>query len=132
MMKSADYLKIRTVIAIAAFGLLLFPAVSSLPGEEAGPVPSYRYIVVYGSGELQVGDMVDFFDLEGTLCGRWVVQERGGYGLTAVYGDDPRTEIDEGARPGEFLSIRVNGREVLPVGGPPLWENEGQARRIDL
>ena len=96
-------------------------------------ITSYRYIMVYGSGDLAVGDVIEFFDPEGTLCGRCLVEEAGGYGMVAVYGDDPQTtEIDEGAREGDYLTVRVNGREVYPVGSPPVWEKDGELQRIDL
>ncbi|MDP8236467.1 MAG: hypothetical protein P9M08_08785 [Candidatus Erginobacter occultus] len=124
----------RSVIFLAATFLLL-PAASLPSGveEQAEPLPSYRYIMVYGSGDLAVGDVVEFFAPEETLCGRFVVDEEGGYGLMAVYADDPQSvAVQEGAREGDYLTIRVNGREVYPVGGPPVWENEGETRRIDL
>jgi hypothetical protein len=133
-MKTATGKFNRTVIFLAAI-LLLLPAasLSSRAEEQAGPIPSYKYIMVYGTGELAVGDVVEFFDPEGTLCGRSVVDEEGGYGLMPVYGDDPMTsDIDEGAREGDYLTIRVNGREVYPVGDPPVWDREGETRRIDL
>jgi hypothetical protein len=124
----------RIGIFIAAIFLLLPAAsLSSRAGEAAKLIPSYRYIMVYGTGNLAVGDVVEFFDPEGTLCGRSVVEEEGGYGLMPVYGDDQMTsDIDEGAREGDYLTIRVNGREVYPVAGPPVWEKEGETRRIDL
>jgi len=124
----------RFVLFLAAIFLLLPAAfLPSRAEEQAEPIPSYKYIMVYGTGELAAGDVVEFFDPEGTLCGRSVVEEEGGYGLMAVYGDDPMTpDIDEGAREGDCLTIRVNGQEVYPVGGPPVWEREGETRRIDL
>jgi hypothetical protein len=132
-MKTATGKFNRAVIYLAAIFLLL-PAVSfSIRAEQAEPIPSYKYIMVYGTGDLTVGDVVEFFDPEGTLCGRSVVEEEGGYGLMPVYGDDLMTsEIDEGARAGDYLTIRVNGREVYPVGGPAVWEKEGETKRIDL
>ncbi len=118
---------------IGAF-VLLAAITNPLRAEgEPEPIPSYRYIMVYGTGELETGDVVEFFDPAGTLCGRWTVKEEGFYGLMAVYGDDAQTvDIDEGAREGEVLTIRLNGREVYPVGGPLVWEREGETRRVDL
>lgn len=113
------------------FLVLMFTAV--LPAEENEPRTSYKYIVVYGTGDLEVGDVVEFYDPQGTLCGQWKVRDRGAYGLMAVYGDDPMTEeIDEGAEEGEYLTIKVNGVEVIPSGSHPVWENEGETRRVDL
>lgn len=96
-------------------------------------VPSYKYMVVYGTGDLEKGDVVEFFDRDGTLCGRWVVNEEGAYGLMAVYGDDPTTaDLDEGAKDGELLTIKVNGAEVNPPEGIPIWWDETGTRRIDI
>ncbi len=102
-------------------------------GEGRELVPSYKYMVVYGTGDLEKGDVVEFFDRDGILCGRWVVKETGAYGLMAVYGDDPTTaDLDEGAKDGELLTIRVNGAEVHPPEGPPIWRDDTGTRRIDL
>ena len=117
------------VLALLFVSLLI----SSAIGEEKEPRTSYKYIVVYGMGDLEVGDVVTFFDPEGTLCGKWVVRDKGGYGLMAVYGDDPTTEdVDEGAKAGEVLTIKVNGREVIASGSLPVFEREGETRRVDL
>lgn len=116
--------------------LLLIPVIvliGAARGGEEDPRTSYKYIVVYGTGDLEVGDVVEFYDREGTLCGKWEVRDEGAYGLMAVYGDDPTTEdVDEGAREGEELTIRVNGREKIAVGSPPVFDREGETRRVDL
>jgi len=77
-MKTATGKFNRVVIFLAAIFLLL--PTGSLPsdaGEAEKLIPSYRYIMVYGTGELAAGDVVEFFDPEGTLCGRSVVEEEG-------------------------------------------------------
>lgn len=130
------FLKIiqRYVFFLAA-ALLVYSALFNPAAAGEGPelIPSYRYIMVYGTGELEVGDVVEFYDPVGTLCGRWVVEVADSYGLMPVYGDDPMTpEVREGAREGDLLRVFVNGREVYPVGGPPVWVNEGETRRVDL
>jgi len=123
--------KSARIMAVVLLSLSLLISSSSRAEEE--PRTSYKYIVVYGTGDLEVGDVVTFFDPEGTLCGKWVVRDKGAYGLMAVYGDDPTTEnVDEGAREGEVLTIKVNGREVIASGSPPVFEREGETRRVDL
>jgi len=118
-------------MALALLSLSLL--VSSSSGAENEPRTSYKYIVVYGTGDLEVGDVVEFLDPEGTICGKWVVRDKGAYGLMAVYGDDPTTEdVDEGAQTGEVLTIKVNGREVIGSGSPPVFERVGETRRVDL
>ena len=130
-MKKNSLFKSARIMALILLSISLL--ISSASGAEDAPRTSYKYIVVYGTGDLEVGDVVTFFDPEGTLCGKWVVKDKGAYGLMAVYGDDPTTEdVDEGAVAGEILTIRVNGREVIPSGSPPVFEREGETRRIDI
>ncbi len=118
-------------MALALLSVSLF--ISSASGAENEPRTSYKYIIVYGTGDLEVGDVVTFFDPEGTLCGKWVVRDKGAYGLMAVYGDDPTTkDVDEGVLEGEVLTIKVNGREVIASGSPPVFEREGETRRVDI
>ena len=119
------------VIVCIFFALLSALCAWSTWAEE--PKTSYKYIVVYGEGDLKVGDVIEIYDPEGTLCGKWAVRDKGAYGLMAVFGDDPTTEdIDEGAEEGEYLTIKVNGKEVYPPGGQPVWEKEGETRRVNL
>jgi len=130
-------MKIKHNILFYVILTILFiysPASSeSAEGEGNEIVPSYKYMVVYGTGELNKGDVVEFLDRDGTLCGRWVVRDQGAYGLMAVYGDDPTTDdIDEGAKNGELLTIQVNGYEVHPPEGKPVWRDDSRTRRIDL
>lgn len=126
-----NLIKSARIMALALLSLTLL--ISSSFGSENEPKTSYKFIVVYGTGDLEVGDVVEFFDPEGMLCGKWVVRDKGAYGLMAVYGDDPTTEeVDEGPGAGEVLTIKVNGIEVIASGSPPVFENEGETRRIDI
>lgn len=118
---------------ISAGGLLavgLFVFTAAVDGQEL--IPSYRYMLVWGTGDLAVGDIVEFYTAAGVLCGRWTVTEEGGYGLMTVFGDDPGSPRTEGARPGEMLYIRVNGREITLPGGQPVWRESAAPVRIDL
>lgn len=119
--------KITALVVLGCF----FPGTAlTVFGEE--PQPTYRYMVVYGTGDLAVGDTVEFFTAAGVLCGRYEVVEEGGYGLMSVFGNDPSTAEVEGPRPGELLFIRVNGREVVPPAGLPVWNESQTPSRIDL
>lgn len=99
------------------------------------------------------GDEIAFFDPQGVLCGVYVVPEgsAGQYGIVHVYGDDPATTVDEGASPGEVLTLRVwdssAGREyshaeldlsVATIGSyppsslPPVWQDQaGYVLNVD-
>lgn len=120
----------KTTFLLLAAGLLVFAA--SATTLETEPRPTYRYMLVYGTGDLAVGDTVEFHTAAGVLCGRWTVLEEGGYGLMSVFGNDPATAETEGARPGEMLFIRVNGREITAPGGSPVWRDSRVPVRIDL
>ena len=133
----ANDMKIKSSRLLYVILTILFICRPAIVGAEEGEgrelVPSYKYMVVYGTGNLEKGDTVEFFDRDGTLCGRWVVGEKGAYGLMAVYGDDPTTnDLDEGAKNGELLTVRVNGVEVNPPEGKPVWRDDSGTRRIDL
>lgn len=121
---------IGTVLPVIVLALVFGGGAAAGENE---PLTSYKYIVVYGTGDLEVGDLVEFFDPDGVLCGKWTVRDKGAYGLMAVYGDDPTTAgIDEGAEKGDELTVRVNGIVVLPPDGDPIFEKEGETRRVDL
>ncbi len=117
------------------FAFILGFVVFSSPapaGEGAEPIPTYRYMMVYGTGNLEEGDVIEFFTPAGVICGRFVVEEAGAYGLLSVYGDDSATDRVEGARPGEELTVRVNGIEVQPRRGSPVWRENLEPLRVDL
>ena len=50
-----------------------------------------------------------------------------------VYGDDPSTEVDEGAIPGDLLELRINGIRAR-VTGPdePVWTAMGDLKQLNL
>ncbi|MBI5017194.1 MAG: hypothetical protein HZB55_17145 [Deltaproteobacteria bacterium] len=85
-----------------------------------------------------VGDEVTVYDPQGVLCGHFVVDTAGSYGVLRVYGDDPATPmIDEGAVAGDVLTFKVwdsvSRREratVLQVvvgSDPPEWQSGGSS-----
>ncbi|RKY04073.1 hypothetical protein DRP77_04825 [Candidatus Poribacteria bacterium] len=81
---------------------------------------------------VQPGDVVAVADADGVICGLFVVEEEGRYGPMAIYGDDPETEQDEGAREGEELLFMINGELVGTIGpDEPVWRL-GKLANIDL
>ena len=56
---------------------------------------------------LQPEDEVAAFDADGTLCGHYVVDDAGYYGLMHIYGDDPETPEDEGAVSGDVITFKI-------------------------
>ncbi|RZB30233.1 MAG: hypothetical protein SRB1_02513 [Desulfobacteraceae bacterium Eth-SRB1] len=102
----------------------------------------------------QPGDEVAFFDPDGVLCGLYVlpVGIAGQYGFLHVYPDDTGTPKDEGADPGDPLTVKIwdasagleyEGDSVLltpglPLGEsassniPPLWTSENDGFRLNI
>ncbi len=76
-----------------------------------------------------VGTVVDVIDGAGNTAAWTQVEQAGSYGYMPVYLDDPATEVDEGADPGEVLTVRVNG---VPTRATATWTEFGDAVRLDL
>ncbi len=70
---------------------------------------------------LPVGSVIEAFDPDGVLCGRFVVTTAGAYGFMPVYGDDDfTTDVDEGAEDGDTITFTINGR-VATTTGTTTW-----------
>ena len=92
--------------------------------------------------EAEVGDEVGIYDPDGVCCGAFVVSVAGQYGIVHVYGDDPETEEDEGAEPGDILTFKVwdasEGKEyiatteVITGEDPPRWTNDRDSWVVNL
>jgi len=144
------------ISAIVLLPLILFVGAVLMPGAALSshfpaPAPSPVHCDFMGARFLidglpaPPGDEVAFFDPDGVLCGHYVVDQEGIYGILHVYGDDPDTPgIDEGASEGDILTVTIwdaaQSRELtgpqlvltpgIPPGGssflpsliPPVWE----------
>ena len=82
---------------------------------------------------LPAGTVITVRDPEGMLCGEFSVTQAGRYGLMPVYGDEPATEADEGAVPGDSLDFYINGIKAT-VTGPdePVWTAMGDLKQVNL
>jgi len=103
---------------------------------ESQPVPTREWTDFYGALLLDgkpapVGTLVSLADGDGVICGTTVVREAGKYGFLHTYADDPATSLDEGAQPGESLSLLVNGK---PVSAAPafIWQGSNGVVRVNL
>jgi len=82
--------------------------------------PSTEWISLYGQdiihqGKLlAVGTEVKAKDQDGIECGSFIVRQKGVFGFIPVYRDDPNTDIDEGARPGEEINLFF-ANDKIPV-----------------
>jgi len=90
---------------------------------EADVTPSPAWVSVWGQGftGLAPGTLVTAVDPDGVVSGAFSVQTEGALGLMAIYGDDPATDADEGARPGDTVALRTEAGELASV----VWTEPG-------
>ena len=85
-----------------------------------------------GGQPLPVGAVVRAYDPNGVLAGCVEVTLTGWY-LMPVYGDDPLTDLDEGAEPGDTITFTINGQPAVPLGpDPPVWVGAGERVHVEL
>jgi len=81
---------------------------------------------------LPVGAVIRAYDPSGVLAGRAEVTLSGWY-LMPVYGDDPMTQLDEGAKSGDSLAFTINGQPAVPLGpDQPRWTASGERAHVEL
>jgi hypothetical protein len=79
----------------------------------AGLVPTSEWISLWGedirvSGDpIAAGTEVRVSDPQGVVCGVGNFHADGRFRMIAVYRDDPATEMDEGAEPGDRLTVTI-------------------------
>jgi hypothetical protein len=102
-------------------------------------VPTNKWMNFYGlesalDGQpLPVGAVITARDSQGVVCGEFVVTHVGRYGIMPVYGDDPSTEADEGAGPGDPLQFYVDGIKAAVIGpDEPVWTAMGDLKQLEL
>ena len=75
--------------------------------------PTHEWISVWADGIkigdtlLPVGTVITAKDPDGVVCGKFTVHIPGKIGLMPIYADDPQTKTDEGAKPGQEVSIYI-------------------------
>lgn len=112
---------------------------SSQPHVMGSLTPTNTWVNFYGvscsiSDEpLPAGTVLTARDEQGVVCGEFLVTSDGRYGLMPVYGDDPATEADEGAEPGDSIDLYVDSIR-LTLAGPdrPVWTEMGDLRHIEF
>jgi len=102
-------------------------------------VPTNKWVNFYSlqstlDGQpLPVGTVVTAHDPQGVVCGEFLVTQAGRYGLMPIYGDDPLTEVDEGAIPGDPFEFRINGIPATATGpDEPIWTAMGDLKQVNL
>lgn len=95
--------------------------------------PTTEWISLFGADIrldeklLPENTIVRAVDPQGVVCGEWVITQAGLLDFMPVYRDDPQTEIDEGAVPGDEVTLFFNDLQ-LPI--TVKWTSFGEI--IDL
>ena len=98
-------------------------------------IPTDKNVDFYGyCKSLKQSDVVTVYDPDGVLCGKFVVETEGQYGVIHVYGDDVTTsDIDEGASSGDVLSFYVNDTVAIPLNEESvIWTSDGHSKQLDF
>jgi uncharacterized protein YegL len=124
---------------VSGLGVAMAEMPANTPQAPQGVIPTNQWVDFYSlnstvNGEpIPVGTRITAFDPDGVKVGETIVTHPGSFGVLSVYGDDPLTPEDEGARPGETITFYVNGQQAT-VTGPdePIWSGFGDLRNVDL
>lgn len=95
---------------------------------EAGVTPTPAWVSVWGRGlsGLSAGTLVTAVDPDDVVSGAFSVRADGSLGLMAIYADDPATEADEGARPGDTVALRTEAGEFASI----EWTEAGSVLEV--
>ena len=93
------------------------------------PASFYGYVAIE-KGYAAKGSVIEVYDSSNTLCGNFVIQNEGRYGLLICEGDDPVTKQDEGAVLGENITFYINGFRAKALGNT-LWQS-GVLKQVDI
>ncbi len=99
---------------------------SAYPLSQSVIIPTNEWINVYcahpqlNNVPLAAGDIITAYDPDSVLCGIDTVRADGSFGFMPIYRDDPYSNIDEGAEPGDTITFEINGEEAFPE-PPVIW-----------
>lgn len=109
--------------------ILLLNTTSSVRGIPPVAAEFHGWAIIDGEFAPK-GTIISIYDSEDTICGEIAVREKGGYGLLSCAGDDPSTEIDEGASDNEGLMFYV-GETRINTQNSVYWKS-GTIRTVNL
>lgn len=117
------------IVVILLLSAVVTQALAQTPTPEW--VNFYSANTTLNGQPVPVGSVVEAFDPDGVLCGRFVVTTPGSYGFMPCYLDDLNTPEDEGIRPGDTVHFTIDG---LPAGSftLPLEFSNGDVFEVDL
>lgn len=111
------------IICLLIMSVNLAAALPPLPTEFYGRVRDYNF-----NGT--AGEAISAYDTNGVLCGSFTIVNSGFFGSLTCIGDDPETEEDEGAAPGESIVFRYKG-SYTTIMGNNSWDY-GAFRYVNL
>jgi hypothetical protein len=126
----------RSWALLLCLAWLLLAAQAAQSTDELHPTPWFVDFwgenCTLGSQRLPLGSVIRAYDPNGVLAGRAEVALSGWY-LMPVYGDDPLTELDEGAELGDTITLTVDDYPAVPLGpDPPVWVGAGSRVHVEL
>ncbi|MFH2050472.1 MAG: FlgD immunoglobulin-like domain containing protein [bacterium] len=91
--------------------------------------PTNEWISVFSTNKSRPGSVFQAKDPDGIICGESKVGEDGFLRMLPVYRDDPDTEIDEGAQPGDVIEFYLDG---IKLGDYIIWRSFGEVHQLVL
>jgi hypothetical protein len=101
-------------------------------------IPTNEWISIYCSvpimppiapGQIPANSVIRAYDPDGVLCGIGKTHSDGTYDYIPIYRDDIYTDRDEGAEPGDVISLTING-EPVNLYPPLVWTQHGETFEI--
>jgi hypothetical protein len=114
-MKTKVYVRVviwMIILGIIVSGVAAFPPIGA---------EYYGRVLLHNGSDAPAGTEIKAYDSNGTLCGRFVVENDGYYGLLSCKGDDNETPEDEGAIAEEIISFTIDKGASVSYGNS-VWE----------
>ena len=121
-------------LILCSFTLAILSASVFADSEAPEWVDFFGNLTVNGSSA-PIGTVVEAFDPDGVMCGSYTVGTSGLYGFLHADRDDLTTpSVDEGANPGDSITLKVNGiiATTTIVSGGLTWTSNGDQNNVDL
>lgn len=110
--------------------IFMFYVVSMVGSFPPVAIEFYGTAKDFTMSDVPAGTNITAYDENGTLCGFFIVQYTGYYGLLSCNGDDTSTGADEGAVAFDTISFRINNLSAS-TSNDSSWE-EGEYKRVDI
>ena len=127
-------MKLLTKLLIFSLTIAILTASAFANPQAPEWVDFYGNITLNGS-PAPVGTIVEAYDPDGIMCGSYTVDTTGLYGFLHANRDDiTTTGVDEGAVPGDSITLKVNGIIAVPtvISGGLTWTSNGAQNNVDL